>query len=95
MKTRIPAIIAICCLAVVTPAFGKKKKGQGGDNQPTSEQTAPPVANGGTGTNPTTGAGTPPPTGAPPVDAGASAPVVGLVPVPPFATGGAVCSLVG
>ncbi len=83
MKTRISAIVAICCLAVVTPAFGKKKKGKGGDNQPASEEVTPPKTDGGTGIKPTTDAGTTPPTATPPADAGATA----LPTAPPPLTG--------
>jgi hypothetical protein len=82
VKTRISAIIAICCLAVVTPAFGKKK-GKGGNNPPTSEEVTPPKTDDGTGTKPTTDAGTTPPTAAPPADAGATA----LPTAPPPLTG--------
>jgi hypothetical protein len=57
MKTRISAIIAICVLAVATPAFGKNQKGDGGDNQSTNEEVTPPKTDGDSGTKQVADAG--------------------------------------
>lgn len=74
MKTRFSAIIAICCLAVVTPAFGKKKKGKGGDNSPETSEVTPPKPDGSNDAKPAADTGTTTPEAKPITDRGATTP---------------------